>query len=178
MEKTTKTSIDKLDEQIKNLSNREKKSVETGRVNKKDLVRKAKLKELDEKVEKNRKKNSKNKTSNVKNRKKNNNKNLNNKIIDDVNEKKLEDEIRDLYKDNELEKTKEIEVLSDDVSLNVNDTIKIPVVDDVINKFDEKLASVKILGDDAYSKLIIFLFFVFMFLILFYIIFFMALSFA
>ena len=175
MEKTTKTSIDKLDEQIKNLSNRGKKSVETGRVNKKDLVRKAKLKELDEKVEKNRKKNSKNKTSNIK---KNNNKNLNNKIIDDVNEKKLEDEIRDLYKDNELEKTKEIEVLSDDVSLNVNDTIKIPVVDDVINKFDEKLASVKILGDDAYSKLIIFLFFVFMFLILFYIIFFMALSFA
>ena len=175
MEKTTKTSIDKLDEQIKNLSNRGKKSVETGRVNKKDLVRKAKLKELDEKVEKNRKKNSKNKTSNVK---KNNNKNLNNKIIDDVNEKKLEDEIRDLYKDNELEKTKEIEVLSDEVSLNVNDTIKIPVVDDVINKFDEKLASVKILGDDAYSKLIIFLFFVFMFLILFYIIFFMALSFA
>ena len=175
MEKTTKTSIEKLDEQIKSLSSRNKKTFETTRINKKDLVKKAKQKELEDKIEKNKKKNNKRKKNNKKNTKSSKTKKievLENTTTIDINEIKLENKIRNLY--NDTEKTIEIEILNE----NEDDTLKIPIVDNMIDKFDEKLASVKILGDDAYSKLIIFLFYVFMFLVLFYLIFFMAISFA
>ena len=55
---------------------------------------------------------------------------------------------------------------------------KIPVVDNVIEMFDNKLSNISIISDDSYSKLVILLFFIFIFLVLFYIIFFMVLSFA
>ena len=73
----------------------------------------------------------------------------------------------------------EIEILSEDIDeVKIEETVEIPVVDNVIEMFDNKLSNISIISDDSYSKLVILLFFIFIFLVLFYIIFFMALSFA
>lgn len=163
MERCNTASIDKLNKQIMKLSN-DIKRIDTARVNKKDLLRRVKLKELDEKVEKNKKDNTicLDKTTIISN-----------------SEKELETKIRDFYDDNKVEKTMEIEILTDDIDdEQTEDTVKIPVFDDVIEVLDNKLSNISIISDDNYSKLVIFLFYVFMFLVLFYIVFFMALSFA
>lgn len=160
--KCNTTSIDKLNKQIIKLSN-DIKRIDTAKVNRNDLMRKVKLKELDEKVEKN--------------------KNDNTICLDKTTiiscEKELETKIREFYDDSKIDKTMEIEILTEDIDeVQVEDTVKIPVVDDVIEMFDNKLSNISIISDDNYSKLVILLFFIFIFLVLFYIIFFMALSFA
>lgn len=163
MERCNTASIDKLNKQIMKLSN-DIKRIDTARVNKKDLLRRVKLKELDEKVEKN---------------KKDNTICLDKATIISNSEKELETKIRDFYDDSKVEKTMEIEILTDDIDdEQTEDTVKIPVFDDVIEVLDNKLSNISIISDDNYSKLVIFLFYVFMFLVLFYIVFFMALSFA
>ena len=163
VEKCNTASIDKLNKQIRKLSE-DIKRIDTAKVNKKDLIREVKLKDLDEKVEQNKKDNAVclEKTTIISN-----------------GDKELETKIRSLYNENKLDKTMEIEILSEDIDeVKIEETVEIPVVDNVIEMFDNKLSNISIISDDSYSKIVIFLFFIFIFLVLFYIIFFMALSFA
>lgn len=143
-------NIDKIDKQIRMLSGKKNNTVGTEKVSKKELVRKANLKDLDEKIEKN-------KNSNItKNTQKSN------ESINKGTEIKqsLEEKLISLYEDNDVY-VKSGSKTSDRALKNSTDS--------VIDGKNEK---------DNLSRVVIILFFIFMILVVFYIIFFIALSFA
>lgn len=157
-------SIDKIDEQIKKLSGNKIGDVSTEKISKKELLRKVKLKELDEKIEGN-KKNSIKKSTNKSGTKSIEKCNIkhNTKCNRDLN---LEKKLRNLYEKN------------DSLSEKKNCTV------DKTKVFTSGLKSAKSVTEDVefeedkLSRIVIILFFIFMVLVIFYIIFFIAISFV